>query len=130
MFYLGLILAGGLGTLCRYLVTRLSVGMNWTALPYGTIAVNVFGSFLMGYLSYLLIEKWQLSRELQAVVLTGFLGGFTTFSAFSIEMVMLLEQGFLSKAFVYALSTMFLCLLMCFLGLLLARYSLSGGSLA
>lgn len=125
MFYIALIFAGGLGTVCRYLVTRLSVSMNWTALPFGTIVVNVVGSFLMGYLSYLMITKWQLSRELQVIVLTGFLGGFTTFSAFSLEMVMLLEQGALSKALIYALSSMTLCLLMCFLGVLLARYSLS-----
>jgi len=94
MFYLGIVLAGGGGALLRYLLGRATVAMNLTAIPFGTLLANVIGSFLIGYLSWQLIHRWQLSDEMQVIVLTGFLGGFTTFSAFSLEVISLFEAGF------------------------------------
>jgi len=76
---------------------------------------------LMGYLSWMLVHRWQLSREIQTVVLTGFLGGFTTFSAFSLETVNLLEQDASLRALSYVLISVVLCVAMCFLGLFIAR---------
>jgi len=121
MLYLAIIIAGGLGALVRFFVVRLAVNLSWTAIPYGTLLVNVIGSFLMGYLSWMLVQKWQVSKELQIIVLTAFLGGFTTFSAFSLEMVTLLEQGGNWRAVIYLLSQIVLCIGMCAFGLYLAR---------
>jgi len=75
----------------------------------------------MGYLSWALVHKFDVSKEAQTVVLTGFLGGFTTFSAFSLEVITLLEQGADGRAVLYVLTSVILCVAMCFLGLMLAR---------
>jgi len=85
VFYIAIILAGGSGALLRYLLGRTTVNLGWAALPFGTLVANLIGCFLIGYLSWVLIHKWQVSREAQVVVLTGFLGGFTTFSAFCLN---------------------------------------------
>jgi len=121
MFYLSIVIAGGFGALLRYLVGRTAINLGWAALPFGTLIANLVGCFLMGYLSWVLIHKWQLSKEIQTVVLTGFLGGFTTFSAFTQETVNLLEQGASVKALSYVLISVVLCITMCFMGLVLAR---------
>jgi len=121
MFYLAIVLSGGLGALLRYLLGRAAVNLPFAALPFGTLAANVIGCFLMGYFSWALVHKFEVSREVQTIVLTGFLGGFTTFSAFSIEVVTLLEQGADGRAIMYVLLSVLLCIVMCFLGLMLAR---------
>jgi len=121
VFYLSIILAGGLGALLRYQIGRFAINLGWAALPFGTLIANLIGCFFMGYLSWMLIHRWSMSSEMQVVVLTGFLGGFTTFSAFSLETVRMLEQGADIKAIVYVLMSVVLCILVCFLGLWLAR---------
>lgn len=121
MLYIGIVLAGGSGALLRYLLGRASVALNWTVLPFGTLLANVIGSFLIGYLSWQLVHRWQLSNEMQVIVLTGFLGGFTTFSAFSLEVVSLFETGFNARAVIYILLSVSLSILMCLFGLYLAR---------
>ena len=121
MLYISIVLAGGFGALMRYLVGRTAVNLGWAALPFGTLIANLLGCFLMGYLSWMLVHRWQLPREIQTVVMTGFLGGFTTFSAFSLETVSLIEQGASMRALSYVLMTVVLCIFMCFLGLVLAR---------
>ena len=121
MFYLSIVIAGGLGALMRYLVGRAAINLGWAALPFGTLIANLLGCFLMGYLSWMLLHRWQLSREIQTVLLTGFLGGFTTFSAFSLETVSLLEQGASLRALSYVMVSVVLCIAMCFLGLFIAR---------
>lgn len=114
-------MAGGMGALARYLIGRSALNLGWVALPFGTLIANLLGCFLMGYLSWSLMHKWQASSEVQTIVLTGFLGGFTTFSAFSLETVALLQQGAEVKTLAYVLMTVVLCILMCFLGLILAK---------
>jgi len=120
-FYLAIVLAGGSGALLRYLLGRSAVNLGWAALPFGTLIANVLGCFLMGFLSWLLLHKWQMSQQVQAVILTGFLGGFTTFSAFSLETLTLIQQGSSIKALLYVSLSVVLCLAMCFAGLLLAK---------
>lgn len=120
-FYLAIILAGGSGALLRYLLGRATVNLGWAALPFGTLIANLLGCFLIGYLSWLLIHKWQMSREVQVVVMTGFLGGFTTFSAFSLETVTMIQQGASTKALLYVVLSVLLSVVMCFAGLLLAK---------
>ena len=116
-------MAGGVGALLRYLLGRVAINANWVALPFGTLLVNVIGCFLMGYLSWVLIHRWQLSKELQTVILTGFLGGFTTFSAFSLEIIAMLEQGASARALTYLFLSITLCIAVCFVGLYVAKNS-------
>ena len=121
MLYLGIVLAGGSGALLRYLLGRACVALNLTTLPLATLLANVIGSFLIGYLSWQLIHRWQLSDEMQVIILTGFLGGFTTFSAFSLEVISLFEAGFNLRAITYITLSISFSILMCLLGLYLAR---------
>ena len=81
-------LAGALGTLARYGIGLAAVAAFGTSYPYGTFFINVLGSFLFGLLAGLP----RLSVEWQIILLTGFLGGFTTFSAFAFENYQLLGQ--------------------------------------
>ena len=87
-FVVGLGLAGALGTLARYGVGVVAVIAFGNSYPYGTFFVNVFGAFLFGLLHGLP----QIPAEWRIILLTGFLGGFTTFSAFAFENQNLLEQ--------------------------------------
>ena len=123
MFYLAIMLAGGTGALLRYLLGRATVNLGWSALPFGTLIANLLGCFLIGYLSWMLVQRWQASNELQVIVLTGFLGGFTTFSAFSLETITMFEQGAGLRAMTYIFLTITLCLAMCMFGLLVARHT-------
>jgi CrcB protein len=121
MFYIAIVIAGGTGALLRYLLTRATVNLGWAALPFGTLIANLLGCFLIGYLSWMLVHKWQMSQQTQVVILTGFLGGFTTFSAFSLEAINMAQQGSTIKAMAYIGIQVTLCLIMCFAGLLLAK---------
>jgi len=116
-------LAGGAGALLRYLLGRVAVNFGLSALPFGTLIANLLGSFLIGYLSWMLVQRWQASSDVQLIVLTGFLGGFTTFSAFSLETITMLEQGAGLRAMIYVFLTVGLCLAMCMFGLLVARHT-------
>ena len=121
MLYLGIVIAGGSGALLRYLLGRATVNMGWAGPPFGTLIANLLGCFLIGYLSWALIHKWPTSAAMQTVVITGFLGGFTTFSAFSLATVNMIEQGTNWQAFFYVLVKVVLCITMSFAGLMLAR---------
>ncbi len=119
---LAFIAAGGaFGAVSRYgasLGIYTLLGRNF---PYGTLFVNVTGSFLMGILSILLVERFNLGPEWRAAILVGFLGSFTTFSTFSIETLNLLEQGDVSRALLNMLVSLVLCLVAVLLGVSLGR---------
>lgn len=120
-FYPCLVLAGGTGALLRYLLGRWAVESNLLAWPYGTLAANLLGCFMIGYLSSAFSHRFTVSSDLQIIVLTGFLGGFTTFSAFSLETISMFEQGDSLRALLYIGIQVFFCLILCSAGILLAR---------
>lgn len=93
MLWLLLALGGAAGTLLRYAVSRAAQPLGSEAFPMGTLAVNVAGSFLIGLLATLLLERSTVSAELRITLTVGVLGGFTTFSAFSFETLKLLNDG-------------------------------------
>jgi CrcB protein len=124
-FYPSLMLAGGMGAILRYWCGRMVFGGQWSWVPVGTLTANLLGCFLMGFLSALFVYRWQLSVEWQRVILIGFLGGFTTFSAFSLETVALLEQGAGLRAVLYVATSVTFSVLLCLAGLWLARQTFS-----
>ena len=112
---------GAAGSVMRFGVSSLVYSISGRAFPYGTLTVNVVGSFLMGLMSVILIEKLSISAEWRAAVLIGFLGAFTTFSTFSLETLQLIQQGELSKAGLNMLISVFSCVLAIWLGFILGK---------
>lgn len=115
-------LGGGAGALARYLVgtqTLRIFGPNW---PYGTFAVNVFGGFLMGALAGYLAHKGGADQERWRLLLgVGVLGGFTTFSAFSLETALMIEKKAYGTAATYVAASVVLSIAALFAGLIVAR---------
>ncbi|MDR6635166.1 CrcB protein [Phyllobacterium sp. 1468] len=114
---------GAIGSVARYLV---GVGMArafGVAFPYGTLAVNIIGGFLMGLFIELLARRFQGSPELRLFIAIGILGGFTTFSSFSLDVVVLWQRGEFGIAFFYVLASVILSIGALFFGLWLARMS-------
>jgi CrcB protein len=112
---------GALGSVLRYGVSTWVYGLVGRGFPYGTLAVNVLGCLAMGFLFVLFVERTGESALLRAGILIGVLGGFTTFSTFSIETFNLIEQGALMKAMTNMAGSLILCVLGTWLGVILAR---------
>ena len=88
---------------------------------YGTLFVNVSGSLLMGFLSVILLDRFNVGPEWRAAILVGLLGSFTTFSTFSIETLNLLEQGDITRAVLNMALSVGVCLLAVWFGVILGR---------
>lgn len=112
---------GALGSVLRFWMSGWVTGMLGRGFPYGTLLVNVSGSLLMGFLYVMLIDKFNASAEWRAVLLIGLLGGFTTFSSFSMETFNLLESGEISKALMNIILSVAVCLTATWLGVVLGR---------
>ena len=122
--YVFVFLGGGLGAVCRYLATSFFAVRFGSAFPYGTLFVNVSGSFLMGLimgLLPLLPRGVFLPENLRLLLAVGFLGGFTTFSSFSMETLALLQGANAPYALLNIAANVFLGLLAAWAGLLLIR---------
>lgn len=114
-------LAGLIGTLLRYWLSGVVARRYGETFPTGTLLVNVVGCFLAGLLFYLMHERIQVSQTLQAIVMVGFLGGFTTFSAYGLQTFTLLRDGELALAALYLLASNMVGLLMAWAGYTLAK---------
>lgn len=108
------------GGILRYRVSQFLQSKITTGFPFGTFAVNIIGCFCIG-LVFALTDRGSLSAEWKLIIATGLLGGFTTFSAFSIETVNLLRDGQLLYAAGYAVSSVLVGLLATFAGILVIR---------
>ncbi len=86
-------LGGAIGSVARYLVGKASLLLWGPDFPWGTLIVNVVGCFAMGILAGLLAHYTELSQEVRTFLMVGVLGGFTTFSAFSLDIVTLYQRG-------------------------------------
>lgn len=117
-FWLALGAAGALGAMARYSLTVWFAQQLGRGFPWGTLLVNVMGSALMGFLAVFLLSRLHWPVEWRTVVLTGFLGAFTTFSAFSVDALDLIEKGAWLKAGAYIVASVALCLIAARLGML------------
>jgi CrcB protein len=117
-------LGGAIGAALRYLTVLFSMQMLGKNFPYGTMLVNMTGSFIMGLLSVYLLHRLGHDRY-APFLMTGLLGGFTTFSAFSLDTVALLEKGRVIAAGGYVAGSVGLSVLMLLAGVLLMRSILS-----
>ena len=118
----GAIAAGGaLGAIMRFWVSGGIYAWLGRDFPYGTLSVNLIGSFFIGIAFILLTERLTFSSEVRAFILIGFLGAFTTFSTFSLETLILLQEGLLIKAAGNVLLSVFLCIIATWSGIILAR---------
>lgn len=121
MMVLWVALGGGIGAAARYGVNVWSGRVLGAEFPWHTLIANVAGCFLMGLLTGLLALKLNLSGEARAFLTTGILGGFTTFSAFSLDFALLVERKAMLAAGAYATASVLFSLVAVFVGLQLIR---------
>jgi CrcB protein len=114
-------LGGALGASLRHLSGLALLRLLGPAFPWGTLFVNVIGSLAMGLLIGWLVKRTGTSTEIKLFLVTGLLGGFTTFSAFSLDAANLWERGELSLAFGYVVSSVLFSIIAIFAGLWLSR---------
>ena len=119
--YIAIAVGGSMGAVSRYWVSTTTYQWLGLAFPYGTLAVNLLGSLAMGFLSVLLVYRLQVSEEIRIGILSGFLGSFTTFSTFAIDTLELGMDDSLSKAMLYILLSVLLCVFGALAGLLAAK---------
>jgi len=120
--YLLVFLGGGLGASLRHAVNVTCAKCIGTAFPYGTFIINVSGSTVMGLIAGYLAFRGEASQPWRLFLMTGILGGYTTFSAFSLDTALLYERGALGLAAVYVLGSVILSIAGLFAGLALMRY--------
>ena len=111
-YLLFIALGGASGAVSRYLLANWVHGLWEGKLPLGTLLVNMLGSFAIGIVFVLLVERQYIHADWRGVLMVGFLGAFTTFSTFSLETITLLEAGHTAHALAYMFGSALLCVVM------------------
>ncbi len=114
-------LGGSAGALARFFVANGVYAWLGRTFPYGTLFVNVSGSFLMGFLTAFLMQRFTLVVEYRAALLVGFLGAYTTFSTFALESFYLFEEGNVLKATLNIFVSVVLCMVAVWIGMIIGR---------
>ena len=114
-------LGGGFGAIIRYLVIEQVNKLFLVAFPFGTIAVNVIGAFLIGLLSSYIAERLDVSENIKMFLIVGFCGGFTTFSSFNIEFYQLFSNGEILSSLIYVTTTFVLTVVAFYIGVSLLK---------
>jgi len=118
---LAVAVGGALGSVARYLVVGQITRWLGASFPWGTLTVNFVGGLTIGLLAEAMALKWSVSPEMRLFLITGILGGFTTFSAFSLEVALLAERGAMAAALAYVVASVVLSVGGVFVGLALIR---------
>jgi len=111
---------GGVGSTFRYLVS-LAMGKNASGFPYSTLIVNILGCLVIGILVGISEKHQYFSQNFKLLLITGFCGGFTTFSAFTLENIKLLESGKFLLMTLYASLSILLGLVFTFIGIYISK---------
>lgn len=112
---------GAIGAVARYLLSSQITHAVGHGFPWGILAVNVLGCFIMGVIAELAALTWNLSPEVRAFLTTGILGGFTTFSAFALDTAVLTERGDLVGSMLYVMASVGGSVAALFIGLYVVR---------
>lgn len=113
-------LGGAIGSVLRYLVGVFTVRWFGPSFPWGTLAVNVVGSFIIGLTVEMIARRFNASMELRVFIVTGIIGGFTTWSSFSLDTMVLFERGAIAAA-AYVIGSLVVSFAAVFAGLALGR---------
>lgn len=119
--WIAIAFGGAAGAILRWLMTNGMYRWFGRDFPWGTLSVNVLGSFAMGLLVLLFIERVDPAPALRLGVLVGFLGAFTTFSSFAVETVHLIQDDAPLRAFLYVFASVGACVTAVLAGMLVAR---------
>jgi fluoride exporter len=119
--YLTIAVGGIFGCWARYAMTNFVDSIAGRDFPYATLSINVVACLLIGFLFVLTIERLTLSPAIRTGILTGFIGGFSTFSTFAMETLLLAEQGEMGKSILYVVLSILLGMLATYGGVYLAR---------
>jgi fluoride exporter len=131
MSYLWVTVGSAIGGLLRYAITRMTLMVSM-GFPYGTVLINVLGSFVIGYFGTLTLQsgKYAVSDNLRLFVMVGICGGFTTFSSFSLQTFDLLRSGAWGRALANVILSVVLCLAAVAGGHLLAHHTVAQAAIA
>jgi CrcB protein len=122
MHTLLIFLGAGIGGICRFWISNSVYWLVGRQFPYGTLIVNITGCFLMGLLFALILERFNgIGPQLRSLLLIGLLGGYTTFSSFSLETLSLFENGEWFNALLNIFLSVALCLIATWIGLIGGR---------
>lgn len=119
--WMAIALGGALGASARFAMSHQVYQWFGREFAWGTLSVNVIGSFVMGFMAVLLVDKFDVSTEWRAFIMVGFLGAFTTFSTFSYETMQYIQVGEISKAMLNIVVSVVVCLLAIWLGMLAGK---------
>jgi CrcB protein len=122
MNYVLVFVGGGLGSTLRHIVNVVCMRFLGTAFPYHTIIINITGSTVMGLIAGYLAFKGEVAQSWRLFLMTGILGGYTTFSAFSLDAALLYERGEIALALFYVLGSVGFSIAGLFAGLALVRH--------
>ncbi|MBN2864711.1 MAG: fluoride efflux transporter CrcB [Thiotrichales bacterium] len=114
-------MGGALGAVSRFAMSHQVYQWFGRDFAWGTLSVNVLGSFVMGLVAVLLVDKFAVANEWRAFIMVGFLGAFTTFSTFSYETMEYIQVGEINKAFLNIALSLVTCLVAVWAGMLAAR---------
>jgi CrcB protein len=112
---------GAIGSVIRYYVGQWALRIMGPGFPWGTLTVNVVGCFVIGVFAEMIARRFGASPDLRLLLITGFLGGFTTFSAFSLDAISLFERGAVASGAAYMVASVGLSMVAVFAGLAIAR---------
>ena len=121
MNWLAVAIGGALGSVARYALSSWIFDITSHKFPYATLIVNVAGSFVMGILFVVVVERAALPAEMRSLLMIGFIGAFTTLSAFSLDALGLWQNGHVLMSVIYMITTVILCLVAISTAIWLAR---------